>query len=47
MVKDYDTQNMVVFVTFVMGQLELQQSMPLKLICEVLNLLKDCNHEVK
>jgi len=35
---------MVIFITFVMGELEQNTNLPTKLIAEVLNLLKDCNH---
>lgn len=32
MVKDYDTQNMVAFITFVMGELDVKPDMPSRVI---------------
>lgn len=47
MVREYDTANIVEYIQFIMAETESLPDIPQRLVAEVLNLIKDCNREIK
>ena len=47
MVKEYDTQNLINFLQYLIAKSQAQQSLPARISAEILGLIKDCNREIK
>lgn len=43
MVKEYDTQNLINFLQYLINKSQAYQSIPARITAEILGLIKDCN----